>query len=77
MNWRVIFMGNRKLQPVSFNLDDPFEVQLLNYAKEKNFSRYVKRLIQRDKEGAPINQSKYESQQLTISKPKGKASSFI
>jgi hypothetical protein len=44
-------MDNRKVQPVSFNLSDPFEKELLNYAISKGaFSKYIKRLIQRDKE---------------------------
>ena len=45
-------MANRKVQPVSFNLSDPFEADLLNHATSKGaFSKYIKRLIQRDKEG--------------------------
>lgn len=41
----------RKVQPVSFNLDDPYEKELLDHATDsKIFSKYVKRLIQADKE---------------------------
>ncbi len=37
---------------VSFNIDDPFESKLLEFALEHGtFSKYVKRLIQRDMEG--------------------------
>lgn len=42
----------RKVQPVSFSLSDPFESSLYNYAKSNGaFSKYIKRLIQRDMEG--------------------------
>jgi hypothetical protein len=42
---------NRKIQPVSFNQDDPFENSLRDFAmKQGPFSKYVKRLIQRDME---------------------------
>ena len=43
---------NIKRQPVCFNLLDPDQLALLNYALSRpNFSGYIKRLIQRDKEG--------------------------
>lgn len=47
-------MSDRKVQPVSFSLTDPFEKELLEFAIQKGFSKYVKRLIQRDKEGMAI-----------------------
>lgn len=42
----------RQVKSISFDLSDEFERGLLNHA-EKNgkFSRYIKRLIQRDKDG--------------------------
>ena len=41
----------RKIQPVSFSLSDPYESELYNYAINNGaFSRYIKRLIQADKE---------------------------
>jgi hypothetical protein len=41
----------RKVQPVSFNLNDNFESQLYMYAVDNGaFSKYIKRLIQRDME---------------------------
>lgn len=41
----------RKIQPVSFSLTDPFEEKLLEYAISNGaFSKYIKRLIQRDME---------------------------
>lgn len=41
----------RKIQPVSFSLTDPFESKLYQYATNNGaFSKYVKRLIQRDME---------------------------
>lgn len=42
----------RKIKPVSFNMNDPFERGLLEHTTQfSNFSGYIKRLIQRDKEG--------------------------
>lgn len=44
-------MYNRKLQPVSFNLNDPFENALYSFAMSNgSYSKYVKRLIQHDME---------------------------
>jgi hypothetical protein len=44
-------MRKRKVQPVSFNLSDNFESQLYMYAVNNGaFSKYIKRLIQRDME---------------------------
>jgi uncharacterized protein YeeX (DUF496 family) len=41
----------RKIQPVSFSLSDPFEQELYQYAINNGaFSKYIKRLIQRDME---------------------------
>lgn len=41
-----------KRMPVCFNIEDPDQVALLEHAKSRaNFSGYIKRLIQRDKEG--------------------------
>jgi hypothetical protein len=41
----------RKVQPVSFSLSDPFESELYKYAITNGaFSKYIKRLIQYDKE---------------------------
>lgn len=41
----------RKIQPVSFSLSDTFEQELYQYAMNHGaFSKYVKRLIQRDME---------------------------
>lgn len=41
----------RKVQPVSFNLDDRFENSLYLFAVSNGaFSKYIKRLIQRDME---------------------------
>jgi hypothetical protein len=45
----------RFIKSISFDLTDEFEAELLKYAekeyngKKRNFSRYVKRLIQADK----------------------------
>jgi hypothetical protein len=41
----------RKIQPVSFSLTDPYEGKLLEHATSNGaFSKYIKRLIQRDME---------------------------
>ncbi|MFO7295859.1 MAG: hypothetical protein C0P72_007525 [Clostridia bacterium] len=41
----------KKVKSVAFNIDDPMEYMLYQYAnKHKYFSTYVKRLIQRDME---------------------------
>jgi len=50
---------NRKNKPVSFNLKDEFDLELLAHAeqvnpltgKARNFSKYVKRLIEDDMKG--------------------------
>lgn len=63
---------NIKRRPVAFNLDDPIEWSLNEHAnRHTNFSAYIKRLIQRDKEGgaAPIPEAP--------AVPKDKASSFL
>lgn len=39
----------RTLKPVSFNINDPFESKMLKFLDDQGaFSKYVKRLIQRD-----------------------------
>jgi hypothetical protein len=50
----------RKVQPVSFSLTDPFESELYQYAINNGaFSKYIKRLIQRDMErGIRVVQTK-------------------
>lgn len=52
-------MAERKVQPVSFNLEDAYERDLYQYALEqqKFFSRYVKRLIEADRSGAALKQA--------------------
>ncbi|KIL46140.1 hypothetical protein [Jeotgalibacillus campisalis] len=41
----------KKVKSVAFNVDDPIERQMYDYASNnKYFSTYVKRLIQRDME---------------------------
>lgn len=52
-------MSSRKNKPVSFNLKDEFDLKLLEHAelinpltgKARNFSKYVKRLIEEDMKG--------------------------
>lgn len=58
----------RKIQPVSFSLTDPFEEKLLEYAISNGaFSKYIKRLIQRDMErGARIVSTKKAPDQPSV-----------
>lgn len=47
---------------VTFNLSDPDQAKLFKHAeKRKNFSGYVKRLIQRDLESQPVPLVKTEN----------------
>lgn len=45
----------RKIQPVSFNLEDIYERKLHEYALTQNkyFSKYVKWLIDKERSGTP------------------------
>lgn len=58
----------RKIQPVSFSLSDPFESQLYKYALDNGaFSKYIKRLIQRDMErGTRVVSTKKAPAQPTV-----------
>lgn len=44
---------NRKTPSISFNMEDSYEIDLYEYAmkQDKYFSKYVKRLIERDRSG--------------------------
>jgi hypothetical protein len=60
----------RKVQPVSFSLTDPFESELYQYAINNGaFSKYIKRLIQRDMERgirvAPTKKAPAQSMSMT------------
>ena len=52
MNWQGCSTV-RKVQPVSFNLANEYESELHEFAlqQDKYFSKYVKRLIERDRAG--------------------------
>lgn len=52
----------KKVKSVAFNVADPMELALFDHAnKNKYFSTYVKRLIQRDMErGHSIDLTQYE-----------------
>jgi hypothetical protein len=58
----------RKVQPVSFSLTDPFESQLYKYATSNGaFSKYIKRLIERDMERrTPVVPTKKAPAQPTV-----------
>ncbi|GGE62101.1 hypothetical protein [Priestia taiwanensis] len=56
---------------VVFNMEDPDQILLHEHANErKNFSGYVKRLIQRDREGgysvAPVKISSVENRAINV-----------
>jgi hypothetical protein len=67
--------AKRVVKPVSFNLADPFEYGLYEFAgKQGAFSKYVKRLIQRDQEGGHGHVKK----PVVIDEPvRGNPASFI
>lgn len=47
----------RKIKSTSFNVNDEFEKELLLYAEQKengNFSRYIKRLIVKDRDNENV-----------------------
>jgi hypothetical protein len=70
-------MGNRKVQPVSFNLADPFENKLYMFAMSNGaFSKYIKRLILKDQERDVIVPLKPVDVPV-IPKKKAVASSFL
>jgi hypothetical protein len=64
----------RKVQPVSFNLNDSFESQLYTYAVDNGaFSKYIKRLIQRDMERSArvVQTKKAPAQQVSMTQLNG------
>lgn len=68
----------RKCKTVSFDLTDAYEKELLKHAESKHkFSKYIKRLIDKDKNGAPIGGApepiKTEIEQESKPKPDKKA----
>jgi len=50
-------MKKREIGQVSFNMTDDFERGLWEHAVKKGFSKYVKRLIDRDMNNTPIPMS--------------------
>lgn len=57
-------MSERTTKSISFNLVDEFDMQLLahaekvnSYGKKRNFSKYVKRLIERDMLNASLGRA--------------------
>ncbi|MEK5139049.1 hypothetical protein MKZ18_06710 [Priestia sp. FSL W8-0001] len=63
----------RKQLNVSFNTKDAFEIQLLEHSLDQGaFSKYIKRLIQRDMEGIPVRR-----QQTIVRKLDVEADSFF
>ncbi|MGE6894578.1 hypothetical protein [Priestia flexa] len=55
---------SRTRKDVSFSHNDPHEVELLNHALRQGvFSRYIKRLIDRDMQGAPV---KRQSEPMSV-----------
>lgn len=74
---------NIKNRSVSFNLDDPDQKRMFEYANERtNFSAYVKRLIQRDMEGGVgtpvvLEESKVEPKEELIEIDENIAEGYI
>lgn len=56
---------NRKVKSVPFNLDDPYERELLEHCNQYiQFATYIKRLIQRDMEqGVGVIRKEHEMKQ--------------
>lgn len=68
---------NRKVKSVPFNLDDPYERELLEHCNQYiQFATYIKRLIQRDMEQGGLLRKEHEKgmkQEKTIDKSKLKS----
>ena len=71
---------NRKVKSVPFNLDDPYERELLEHCNQFiQFATYIKRLIQRDMEqGVGVIRKEHEKAEMKQEKPidKSKLKSF-
>ncbi|SMQ62495.1 hypothetical protein SAMN05444673_0691 [Bacillus sp. OV166] len=71
---------NRKIKSVPFNLDDPYERELLEHCNQYiHFATYIKRLIQRDMEqGVGFIRKEYEKVEMKLEKSidKSKLKSF-
>jgi hypothetical protein len=61
---------NRTVKSVPFNLDDPFERELLEHCNQfTQFATYIKRLIQRDMEqGVGVIRKEYEKVEMKLEK---------
>ncbi|MBT2722891.1 hypothetical protein [Bacillus sp. ISL-46] len=59
---------NRKIKSVPFNLDDPYERELLEHCNQYiHFATYIKRLIQRDMEqGAGVFRTRKEHEKVEM-----------
>jgi len=68
---------NRKVKSVPFNLDDPYERELLEHCNQYiQFATYIKRLIQRDMEQGGVIRKEHEKgkkQEKPIDKSKLKS----
>ncbi|MBT2699872.1 hypothetical protein J7E79_21130 [Bacillus sp. ISL-40] len=73
---------NRKIKSVPFNLDDPYERELLEHCNQYiHFATYIKRLIQRDMEqgvGVIRTRKEHEKVEMKLEKSidKSKLKSF-
>lgn len=70
----------RATPSISFNLEDAYEKALYEHAmKEMFFSRYVKRLIDRDRNGELVQQAApaVVDQPKAVKVSKSKASAFL
>lgn len=65
-------IDTRKCKTVSFDKEDAFEGDLLAYAESKGkFSKYVKRLIQKDKEGQFSPVMMQQPEKINVYEPDG------
>ncbi|PEZ47048.1 hypothetical protein CN367_11825 [Priestia megaterium] len=64
----------KKVKSVAFNVSDPIEMAMYRHAgKNKYFSTYIKRLIQRDMEhGKQIDLTEYEEESKAYRKDEDK-----
>ncbi|MEH7082227.1 hypothetical protein V7139_05775 [Neobacillus drentensis] len=62
---------NRKVKSVPFNLDDPYERELLEHCNQYiQFATYIKRLIQRDMEQGGVIRKEQQVKPIDKSKLK-------
>ena len=63
--------GNLKTKSIVFNLDDPIQRGLYDFAQARttNFSNYIKSLIQRDMEGGQAASVAKKDEPIVVTNP--------